>query len=399
MERATVKGRVKYSKTSCYLCSEWLDDNAVEKHLLYCRQQQIVCPNRCGAIVQHKTLQLHLNSCRASYGEPKTSKNIHKTTARTSNTMSQNEQNDETIVNDVLTVEDLIFSLEKSIREIRYAISGINFRMYYVEERVDGLAKACNGLSAKLCEIAATGGEEINQELEDIKAKLSRLAISPSLGNIIGGSETSPKPVEDARAPAELAIYETKIKELEQQVLKYRQENYYTKKRVDDIQSHLKMAYYQAGLASQNGRIIWRINEFAKCLADAKEFGVMMRGPIFSHTQNGYILQVEVGLDGIGNWRGRNMVIGVVVQPGPYDTLLKWPCRLNATLILHDQADDREHRKNIIKPLVVKQKLEAERSKQYVHIAHETLRGCSYVRDDCLMLEVIIESEVGSSSK
>lgn len=50
--------------------------------------------------------------------------------------------------------------------------------------------------------------------------------------------------------------------------------------------------------------------------------------------------QLDVHLNGIGTWRGRNILACLTVVPGEYDPLLAWPCKLKADIILRDQPDD-----------------------------------------------------------
>lgn len=80
--------QVIYTKTSCYFCNEWLENESFKVHLLIwsfhlssinrlflfgqdhigqCSQTLIECPNACTAYVQRKLLQNHLLTCpRAS---------------------------------------------------------------------------------------------------------------------------------------------------------------------------------------------------------------------------------------------------------------------------------------------------------------------------------------------
>ncbi|XP_053668853.1 TNF receptor-associated factor 3 [Anopheles marshallii] len=406
MERVA-KGRVKYSKTSCYLCSEWLDDNVVEKHLLHCRQKQIVCPNGCGAIVQQKLLQLHLSTCSAGYGErkpTKTIKNSYERESTASNTMSSmDEASANTVVDDTASV---VFGLEKNIREMKVSAAGVKSRMVYLEARLDGLLLACNTLLEVLRKIAAAGGQPPNDaneliahELKNIKTQLEPLSITASLDNQAGGSQHAPVAVGGAGIPVASSDLEKKVKQLEERVTKYQQDTQRTNQRFDMMENHFKVAYYQAGLASQTGRIIWCINDYSYHLANAKAYNVMMRGPIFSHAQYGYTLQVEVDLNGVGPYRGRNMSAGVLVLSGPYDALLNWPCRFNATFILHDQCADRSTAHNITKPFIVRQRNRQDGCNQYVHVLHETLRCCNYLKNNSLMIEMIVEYQADTSQE
>ncbi|XP_053661597.1 TNF receptor-associated factor 1-like [Anopheles marshallii] len=278
--------------------------------------------------------------------------------------------------------------------------------MVYLEARLDGLLLACNTLLEVLRKIAAEGGQPPNDaneliahELENIKTQLEPLSNTASLDNQAGGSQHALVAIGGAGIPVALSDLEKKVKQLEERVTNYQHDTHRTNNRFDMMENHYKVAYYQAGLASQTGRIIWSIHDYSNRLADAKAYNVMMRGPIFSHAQYGYTLQVVLGLNGVGPYQGRNMAAGVLVLPGPYDALLNWPCRFNATFILHDQCAERLTAHNITKSFVVKQKNQQDGCNQYVHVLHETIRCFNYLKNNTLMIEMIVEHQADSSQK
>jgi hypothetical protein len=51
-----------------------------------------------------------------------------------------------------------------------------------------------------------------------------------------------------------------------------------------------------------------------------------------------YILQVEVRLNGLGQWTGRHMTASLQVLEGEWDPLLQWPFNQRVTLMLRDQS-------------------------------------------------------------
>lgn len=51
-------------------------------------------------------------------------------------------------------------------------------------------------------------------------------------------------------------------------------------------------------------------------------------------------LQLDVLLNGLGTWKGRNMLACLNVVKGEWDALLQWPCKLRADIILRNQSDD-----------------------------------------------------------
>lgn len=60
---------------------------------------------------------------------------------------------------------------------------------------------------------------------------------------------------------------------------------------------------------------------------------------------------MDVNLNGIGTWKGRNLIACITVVPGEWDPLLLWPCKLQADIILRDQAEDLAQVYNIVNSL------------------------------------------------
>lgn len=54
----------------------------------------------------------------------------------------------------------------------------------------------------------------------------------------------------------------------------------------------------------------------------------------------GIFLQLDVLLNGLGTWKGRNMLACLNVVKGEWDALQQWPCKLRADIILRNQSDD-----------------------------------------------------------
>lgn len=52
------------------------------------------------------------------------------------------------------------------------------------------------------------------------------------------------------------------------------------------------------------------------------------------------LFQLDVLLNGLGTWKGRNMLACLNVVKGEWDALLQWPSKLRADIILRNQSDD-----------------------------------------------------------
>lgn len=114
-------------------------------------------------------------------------------------------------------------------------------------------------------------------------------------------------------------------------------------------------------ICNMKGHLIWRIDNYSARLQQARENEVILKSPIFCNWQYGYTLrvsrlpsaiswcsiprsiqsfQLDVSLNGFGTWKGRNVLACLTVVAGEWDTLLVWPCKLEADIILRDQPSN-----------------------------------------------------------
>lgn len=109
------------------------------------------------------------------------------------------------------------------------------------------------------------------------------------------------------------------------------------------------------------------------------------------HSLTGFIssaLQLEVHLNGVGTWKGRNIIAALTIVPGEYDTLLVWPCKIEADIILRDQPHELTQANDLKKVVIAKRKGE-ENLNASIHIPHKMLdTSCKYLRDDAIIFEV-----------
>lgn len=94
-----------------------------------------------------------------------------------------------------------------------------------------------------------------------------------------------------------------------------------------------------------------------------------------------------MSLNGVGTWKGRNIIAALTIVPGEYDTLLVWPCKIEADIILRDQAKDLSQANDVKKMVIARRKGE-ENLNSSIHIPHKMLESCSYLRDDAIIFEV-----------
>lgn len=176
---------------------------------------------------------------------------------------------------------------------------------------------------------------------------------------------------------------EDKSEKLEKQVAMYKELVYETKQSLSDLEEHLKVQRQFNMITNIRGHLIWKINRYSKKLSDAKESDVPLKSPLFSNKHYGYALRLDVHLNGIGTWKNRNLIACLTVVNGDFDTLLPWPCKLKADIILRDQPDDLNDATDITKLVTTKKRNDRiEYQNQFIHIPHQVINRfelCKYL--------------------
>lgn len=175
---------------------------------------------------------------------------------------------------------------------------------------------------------------------------------------------------------------------LEKNVIANSNLSHQTNQNLTDLQEHLRVQNQFSEITNTRGHLIWRIGDYSTKLKEAKEHEITLRSPLFCNKQYGYTLRLDVNLNGIGTWKGRNLIAGITVVNGEYDSLLPWPCKIEADIILRDQPDDLKDVNNFGKVIVAKKKSDKIDHNQYIHIPHKTLESSHFIRDDAIFLEV-----------
>lgn len=157
-----------------------------------------------------------------------------------------------------------------------------------------------------------------------------------------------------------------------------------------------------AAIQSVDGHLVWRIGDFAQKWQAAKD-GVVteLHSPLFSDRRYGYTLRLDVHLNGMGTWRGRNVLACLsVVAGGEWDALLAWPCKLRAELRLREHppaataaANGTAAAGDVCKTIVAKGSADVNEQAQYIFITHKQLKRGAYVRDDAIFFEVRVRQE------
>lgn len=167
---------------------------------------------------------------------------------------------------------------------------------------------------------------------------------------------------------------EDKAEKLEKQVEMYKELVYETKQSLADLQEHLKVQRQFNMITNIRGHLIWKISNYSRKLNESRESDVPLKGPLFSNKHYGYAMRLDVHLNGIGTWKNRNLIACLTVVNGDFDTLLPWPCKLKADIILRDQPDDLNDATDITKLVITKKRNDRfEYQNQFIHIPHQTI--------------------------
>ncbi|XP_026477099.1 TNF receptor-associated factor 3 [Ctenocephalides felis] len=143
------------------------------------------------------------------------------------------------------------------------------------------------------------------------------------------------------------------------------------------------------------GHMVWRIENYKEKLTDAKANKTILSSPTFCSTKFGYVLRMELHINGNGKWRGRHMTCGLQVLPGPWDSILPWPCVLPVEVTLRNQSKNPEV-KNVTKTLMAKRSEPSnttEAANQLVFFPHEMVKQEGYVVNDVMFLEVRVRKQ------
>lgn len=204
--------------------------------------------------------------------------------------------------------------------------------------------------------------------LENFEAELSNLGgILTNLNDKHVKTDYSVKQITNAANEVE-----DKSDKLEKQVEIYKELVYETKQALEDLEEHLKVQRQFNVITNIRGHLIWRINNLTRKMSASKESEFPIKSPLFSNKHYGYTLRLDVYLNGIGTWKNRNLIACLTVVNGDYDTLLPWPCKLTADIILRDQPEDLNNAIDITKLVITKKRNDNfEYHNQYVHIPHQ----------------------------
>ncbi|CAG9782611.1 unnamed protein product [Diatraea saccharalis] len=319
------------------------------------------------------------------------------------------EQQERELLEQALTQHDHRIRAVNKLEEV------IEYIKRSVEEERERNAEQRAALEAELAE-ARRSSEQLMQ-LSALRLQLQDAAADrPPLDRLsVLEVATATARAEAAEHAARADVLARDLRALTKSYLKMRNE-------LADFQARVNFDSHETG--SDDGRFIWRIDNFTARMKDAKENDTILTSPLFRTSKYGYTLKAELHLNGIGKWRGRHVTCTVRAVGGPYDALLPWPCDISVNIALKDQPANRNQAMDIVKSLQLRRKssskrhdydstdqepertrstdtLETARStenldknilqlkRQYIFIPHTSLDKFEYIKNDVMFLEFV----------
>lgn len=480
--------KITFQKTSCYFCSEWLDDKTVKDHLLTCGQVLEKCPYNCMSYIQRKNIDKHKKSCTKRNEQPQLVENgsmdisnerlsaieenltflrkslneeirmRHDMIVELGHLKKRNQITDEwtSKVSEVLNLlqkrieeerecrqleikdfHGVIDGLLKQFQEIKGFRRDIARTLGSIETKIvdhnpiissnasnegeHDWRSSCKRLETELEHLRFQSSDDINDCVKYIAAindKLNQMemlqqnqhnftddGIMHSLSRLdnfeTGLTSTTDRIVKTDYNVKQLLNTINEIEDKSDKVVKqveiYKELVYETKQNLADLEEHLRVQRHFNMITNIRGHLIWRINHYSRKLNDAKESEIPLKSPLFSNKHYGYALRLDVYLNGIGTWKNRNLIACLTVVNGDYDTLLPWPCKLRADIILRDQPENLSDATDITKLVITKKRNDRlEYQNQFIHIPHQIINSGTYIRNDSIVLEVKIQKAYNS---
>lgn len=184
---------------------------------------------------------------------------------------------------------------------------------------------------------------------------------------------------------------EDKCDKVEKSVAEWKREAAQTRQSLADLEAHLKCQQRMEAIANTRGHLIWRITDYKAKLLDAMENDTTLKSPLFCNRIYGYTLRLDVKLNGVGTWRNRNINACLTAVAGEYDSLLPWPCKLEAEIILKDQPHpyNSDDARDVGKTMVARRVTsEDEDHSQYIYIPHKVVNSRNFINRDAIIFEV-----------
>ncbi|XP_063831801.1 TNF receptor-associated factor 3 [Ostrinia nubilalis] len=311
------------------------------------------------------------------------------------------EQHERELLEQALTQHD------NKIRAVNNLEEVIEYIKRTVEEERERNAENRAALEAELME-ARRSSQQLAQ-LSAVRMQLQNAANEPTIDRL------SILEVSTADARAQAAEHASRMDVISRDLRALTKSYHKVRTELADFQARVNFENSETG--SENGHLIWRIDNFSARMKEAKDNDTVLSSPLFRTSKYGYTLKAEVNLNGIGKWKGRHITCTVRLVGGPYDALLEWPCDFGVNIVLKDQPANRSQAMDIVKSLQLRRKSSSKRhdydstedqnqtragstealdksvlqlKRQFIFIPHTSLDKFDYVKNDVMFMEFIV---------
>lgn len=150
-------------------------------------------------------------------------------------------------------------------------------------------------------------------------------------------------------------------------------------------------------MTSYDGRLLWRINNFARIKEEAVSGKCTSIYSVPFHTsRKGYKMCVRLYPNGDGMGKNTHLSIFFVVSRGEFDALLQWPFRNKVTLRVLDQSPTAAHVSDSFRPDPTSSSFKKPTTDMNIasgcplFMAHTSL--VNYIKDNTIFVEVIVDT-------
>ena len=151
--------------------------------------------------------------------------------------------------------------------------------------------------------------------------------------------------------------------------------------------------------ASFNGRLIWRLTNYARRKQDAVSGRTLsLYSQPFYTSHFGYKMCARVYLNGAGMGKGTHMSLFFVVMRGECDALHQWPFRQRVSMSLLDQSGGTRHITDNFRPDPTSTSFQRPRGDMNIasgsplFAEQSVVEGDKYLRDDTIFIRVTVDT-------
>ena len=357
-----------YSTSECTTCGEPVTIKSTNdgSHARICKPKPLPCPYKdvgCEFEALYFDMQQHLNENAQTHNE------LHLTKTKSLATAENNQQ---------IKIDEFIAEVSDKIKSNETELKTWEERFQGLTERLTTLDNQMHDVSTRLESKADAGDVSLVREnlsrLQSVgsvhESRITRLEQNGGSGNgiSVGDAVTKLQRVENTMSSMELR------------------------------QNELELRMRLLETASYNGKLIWRLTNYAKRKQDAVNGRTLsLYSQPFYTSQFGYKMCARVYLNGDGMGKGTHLSLFFVVMRGECDPLLQWPFRQRVSMSLLDQSGAGRHITDNFRPDPTSTSFQKPRMEMNIAsgspmFAEQTVvESDKYLRDDTIFIRITVD--------